>query len=258
MSVDRAKNVFPEPEWATDFSKFVSVYPDFLSHSTYHEMAYSIHISLRNKLIFFEIPKNASSSVKTMLHHIEYDNVSYSHSTQADLHSRSFSPLLTPFQVRDFGDLLADPSFLKFCIFRDPFERLVSAYRDKIVVNGQFHQEIRSLTGTRGTEYPSFKEFLYWIANQKVSDMDSHWRPQYLQSYLYAVPSMRVLSMDRMADINTAIKTHLGTDKFSLGKIAPHATTHKVDLKAEYDEPSADLVRKKFSEDFVIWNKLHD
>lgn len=249
---------FPEKAWATDFSRFVSGHPEFLNYSTYQEMAYSIHISLKSKIVYFEVPKNASTSVKTLLHQIEYGDPDYVHSSSADLHSRDFSPLLTPFQVKDFDAIIKDPKFLKFTIFRDPLERLLSGWKDKVVTWGHYHSEIRAGTGTTGTQHPSFKEFLYWIAGQRVSDMDLHWKPQFLQSYLFAIPEMAVFSMDIVEDLNQAIQSHIGTERFSLKRIAPHITESKSVVAEHFDPYSEQLVRRKYADDFAVWRRIND
>lgn len=248
---------FPEKAWLTDFSRFVAANPEFLSYSTFNEVAYSIHVSLKHRIIYFEVPKNASSSIKTMLHRIEYDDPDFEHSSFADLHSRDFSPLLTPFQVKDFRQLVTSGQFFMFTVFRDPFERLVSGYTDKVVHNGQFHAEIRSGTGSTAGSAPTFKEFLYWLARQKITDMDGHWKPQWVQSHLYAVPELQIFSMDGLDKMSEALQRHIGEDRFALGRMSPHKTDSKLTVREHFDEFDEELVRRKYADDFVVWDRIN-
>ena len=248
---------FPEKAWLTDFSRFVSENPEFLSYATFREIAYSIHISLNHRIVYFEVPKNASSSIKTMLHRLEYGDPDFEHTTFADVHGRDFSPLLTPFQVHNFRKIITGGEFLLFTVFRDPFERLLSGYIDKVVNNGQFHKEIRATTGTSSSSAPQFKEFIYWLAGQKVSDMDQHWKPQCIQSHYGTVPDLQVFSMDRLDSLSLAIQRHVGTDRFVLERTSPHKTGSKFAIDEHYDEAAKELVRRKYADDFAIWQRTN-
>jgi hypothetical protein len=256
MSLEAAVE-FPEKQWATDFSKFVCRHSDFLNYATFQEMAYSVHVSTNKRIIFFEVPKNASTSIKTLLHQIEFGDPHYVHSTQKDVHSRSFSPLLSPFQIRDFASMLEQDDVLKFCVFRNPLERLYSGYLDKVIGLSNYHKEIKNSTGTAAAMPPSFGEFLYWIATQRVSDMDSHWKPQVSQSFLDAVPGMRIFSFDRLDELSTALAKHVDDNRFILRRIAPHSTGSKTQFADHYTATSVEMVRRKYAKDFEIWEALN-
>lgn len=105
-------------------------------------------------------------------------------------------------------DILHDPEYVKFTVIRNPFQRLVSAYLEKFVVNrldagNQFHTRgvISTVTGRSLSQVDfnrsiSFAEFVDYIVAQRPEQLDPHWCPQYL--YLRSV----VHRIFRLEDVN--------------------------------------------------------
>lgn len=79
--------------------------------------------------------------------------------------------------------------YYKFMFVREPLERLVSAYKDKFVLNNtSFHKrygtkivkQIRknAPANSKGDDV-SLKEFLQYIEKRRVEDLNEHWMPYY-------------------------------------------------------------------------------
>ncbi|XP_045593466.2 carbohydrate sulfotransferase 10 isoform X1 [Procambarus clarkii] len=99
--------------------------------------------------------------------------------------------------LKRFREATRSREFLKFLVVRDPLERLLSAYRDRILdtshVSWQAHHFVPLiLVKTRGISYahsdlynidgsvkvvPSFSEFLNFIVDEEPQDFDPHWMP---------------------------------------------------------------------------------
>jgi chondroitin 4-sulfotransferase 11 len=111
--------------------------------------------------VYFYIPKIASSSLKTVCLQLldeTLDNKGQVHEFDYPSIQRS---LLGP------GD-----SFFKFAIVRNPFDRIVSCYNDKVVRN-------RGFASREAWEDLSFEEFVNKISKTPHSKMNPHFRPQY-------------------------------------------------------------------------------
>ena len=79
-----------------------------------------------HRIAYFSIPKVASSSIKAALHDIRTDDTG-SEITQANLHKMERSLPMTP-ALFDGLD-----GYFTFAVFRDPAQRLLSSYGNRIV-----------------------------------------------------------------------------------------------------------------------------
>lgn len=234
----------------TDFARFVRECPEFLTYANFQEVGYSINISMTNRLVFFNLPKNGSSTVKNYLHQIEYRDGAFCHASNTDVHDRNFSPLLTPFQVPSFRAILENPGFLKFCVFRNPYERLLSSYLDKVrqkIVDTSF---IRQVLGVDGQHDLSFEEFVYGVSHQEYSQMDPHWRIQYLQSFAFAVPTMKTYSLLDLKNFSEEIAAHARVAGIGIKTVAPHRTAAIEKIPQLLTSDLAQIIRRKFALDF--------
>lgn len=252
------KTEFCEAAWDSHFSQVITSNPQFLNFSSYNQFLYSIHISQRHKFIYFDIPKNASSSIKMFLQMIEHGTAKWRSRLFAEVHDRTFSPLLTPFQVSNFEEIVRSPEYFRFCIFRNPLERLLSSYLDQVLKNKLFVADINRFTGSDSDLPPTFKAFIYWICSQNVAEMDIHIKPQFYQSFLYAVSDMQVFRFDKLHLLESAIGTHIGNSAFTLPLLDGHKTNSH-DLMQQYsDAQTLRVVRAKFAMDYAIWDTTAD
>ena len=105
-------------------------------------------------------------------------------------------PLITSFRniygrptIRKLKAEMAKPETKSFLVKRDPFKRLLSGYRNKIIEKprGKYLQIVKTILSTyRGeTNYklgktiPSFSEFVRYIldTNNNTGEIDMHWAP---------------------------------------------------------------------------------
>jgi len=142
------------------------------------------------KLVYNPIAKSGSSSLRAAIVAIS-DIPNELKVLQLETHTTGLQ--LGDLPLQEARDILQDRAYLKFTVFRDPFERLVSAYLDKFVLNrlhpgNQFHTR-RVIAGVAGRPQPSqedfnrsisFAEFVDYIVAQRPENLDPHWCPQYL------------------------------------------------------------------------------
>jgi Sulfotransferase family len=167
--------------------------PDALAH--YNELGRggynpNAHIDalVQQKLIYVNVPKNASTSIKMILSRL----VGRKPMSLEQLHKRKYSGLQSPFQVgmSAFYRLATDSTTLRFSFVRNPYERLVSAWADKFqdrrLVSGNSFIE-KYLAGRREIDprLPhgehstlKFADFVTYATATASLRVDAHWAIQ--------------------------------------------------------------------------------
>lgn len=135
----------------------------------------------KQRLIYIPIPKNACSSTKEALHEIEF--------------GRPFDagrPVNAPFiNIHDYykkrpGAFTGTDSlefavrFTRFAIVRDPLERLISCYRNRVVDLGDLQNDVYSLQKYKLSAEPDLNTFVLNLMNYRKASksIEHHSRPQ--------------------------------------------------------------------------------
>ncbi len=90
-------------------------------------------VSARHRVAFFPVPKNACTTGKELIHHLEHGaffgrrRLTGPEPRYGKIHSLWGTAYLRP------EDLAATEGFWRFAILRDPVSRLVSAWKNKVV-----------------------------------------------------------------------------------------------------------------------------
>mmetsp|Transcript_29931 Transcript_29931/g.96579 ORF Transcript_29931/g.96579 Transcript_29931/m.96579 type:complete len:365 (-) Transcript_29931:41-1135(-) len=155
---------------------------------TEYELKYASHhlyVNLEHKLVYCAIPKVACTEFSRLFFRLKGQNRDRG-AWLSNPHFRRDKPLLKDLGVDEATRIMNDPSFFKFVFFRDPVERLLSAWVDKFV-KGEMYR------GTYAVKFYhrpnlTFSEFVDVVAappSKKRSDYaglgpysNAHWRPQ--------------------------------------------------------------------------------
>ncbi|WP_040896333.1 sulfotransferase family protein [Xenococcus sp. PCC 7305] len=142
-------------------------------------------INHKYKIVYCPIPKNACSLIKTTIVEHSHDRDRYKKSNQ-DIHSYTY--------INDKGVSLNDisylnnPEYFKFVVLRNPFNRLVSAYIEKIARRKNpvlfVKDVIKDVYKFSGLEPDieksiTFSQFIHYLARTEDIYLNQHWRPQY-------------------------------------------------------------------------------
>ena len=146
--------------------------------------SFHVFINVDFRFIFFTIPKIASTPWIQLFLRLEgYKD------WNADPHHRDGRPFLSDLSCSEIERYLNDPNWTKAVFFRDPAERLLSAYMDKIERGSYI---TKRLFNAGGGEI-SLNQFVEVVSdeNQITSDprglhgkTDPHWMPQYMVANL--------------------------------------------------------------------------
>lgn len=159
----------------------------------------TINIVAQAKMVYVECSKNACTTIKHALNLIEHLHHGYLPLPGAH-HTKAENAFLgaDDFSEKSFSGILKSEEFFKFCVSRDPYDRLVSAFRNKIegvesldrdekdlyrdVINDILRttRDTSKLTDQQSDNLPvSFDEFVNFITQQDPYQHDRHWLSQY-------------------------------------------------------------------------------
>ncbi len=236
------------------WDQFCSDIAPFTAHVPAEEFDYTVNISLRHRYVYAENAKVACSTIKLILQRMELDDPHYRPEDLVDLHTRIFSPLIRPAQVKSFSRYIQRPDVIKFCFVRNPYTRLLSAYLDKIENNMPAKKGILRQLGFDPEDLGrpvSFGEFVRAVAGQSISEMDQHWRVQYYQTFQ---DQIHYDFIGRFESLEEDLESALGmiNPEFQRfwGREDRHATNSEQQLNACYTDQLEDLVYRIYRKDF--------
>jgi hypothetical protein len=257
--------------------------PIDLPPAIHADFSHHLYFIPQGKLIFCGIPKVGISEWLKFFRFSwgarDYLSIPYYKRDQGSFSMRSLEPIKAK-------AMLSDPSWTKAVFFREPSERLLSAYLDKVADRyGQLYGKDRiDLT---------FPEFVDGVANN-FKNMDPHWKPQVTTCGLdYLLPHFDFIgSMEHISEHTKLLLEKVGMwddygSKFDDGHdlpkvgsacfVAPpdrsasnttvngfnqrgttskHATGSKSKFEKYYTPELLEKVRKVYAIDYAIWDDL--
>lgn len=217
----------------------------------------AINISLRNKYVYVEVPKVASSTIKSHLNKIELATLmNVSVGPHPEILS---SPHVKPYQLSadDLSDILFGDEFFKFTFVRNPYERILSAYLDKIVGNSPERKQIdnnRKMANRMKSEECSFAEFIDTVKKIPDNTRDKHWRTQFSLTMKNFVRYDYIGKIERFNADVTKIQSISGISFQGIKEFSPHKTEAKSKMDNYYsDKDARDTVLDIYSKDFEVF-----
>ena len=156
---------------------------------TGYELKYASHhlyVDKENKLVYCAIPKVACTEFARLIFRLKGKNKDKGRWLQ-DPHFRQDKPLLKDLGPDEATRIMNDPTWTKFVFFRDPIERLLSAWTDKFVHGQKYMTKSYSVRfyNKPNLTFPEFVDLIAAPPAKKRSDFrglgpysNAHWRPQ--------------------------------------------------------------------------------
>ncbi|XP_054828252.1 carbohydrate sulfotransferase 8-like [Eublepharis macularius] len=148
-------------------------------------VARQLFVVQRLRLIYCEVPKVGCSNWKRILLLLTLNlDRDPSEIDQNEIHRTGFLKRLSSYPSEQQMELL--DNYTKVMFTRHPLERLVSAYRDKLLHNEPYYgiiltNEIKALLrkNINSTKEVTFQEFVQYVVTRKPKDLDIHWKPMF-------------------------------------------------------------------------------
>ena len=190
-----------------------------------HRLSYGSFVSLEHKILYIETPKAACTTIKALLRDlcgappIEFP-VGAQRESRRDMfiHIRSNVPVpsLLDLEEQTQRYVLTAPDFLRFGIVRNPYTRLVSAWRNKIMLCEPGYEHVyRKVMGDMPSLHSkktlTFEQFLSFIENEAdLRSCNAHWRRQVDLLLHPAIPYTHIGKLEHLPMTVDLIEKHLG------------------------------------------------
>ena len=215
----------------------------------------------QQKLIYINVPKCASTSIKMILSRLVGRRVA----SFDQLHKRIYSGLRSPFQigVSAFHRLATDSATLRFSFVRNPYERLVSAWADKfqdryLVAGDSFidkylaHRKAIDPSLPRGEHRMlTFADFVTYATATASLRVDAHWG---LQDDILNMPCLALNFIGRVETFTRDIVRvfdHVHADQqLRQATVMPLRASPHQSWPLYYTQNLADRVYRAYERDF--------
>lgn len=175
------------------------------------------------KIVYQPIAKNACSSTKRLVASLGGFAPAQGQGIHVALDSQNTGLQFKDHTHDDVSAALNDDGWMRFVIYRDPLERLVSAYVEKFVQNRTHPNQRRTIDGVIKsvfeTDEPTeddyehgitFREFAEYILAENPNHLNSHWQPQ--TYYMGHVTFTHVYDVKNLGSLERDLRNHIGED----------------------------------------------
>jgi hypothetical protein len=220
-------------------------------------------VDVNKRYLYFEVPKAACTQMKELLRRLQGAPplqllVGKLVETRRNMfvHARENVPLPSLVDLDDATqkEALESDTFFRFTIVRNPYSRLVSAWKNKIVPcePGPAERVYVAIKGRvpdmHAKDLVRFDELVNYLRAQKdLNAADPHWRRQVDHLFLEALNFSHVGKLENLGATLARFQQHLGlAEPLTIGKENASAP---VGL-ATYDQDLADKVYSLYQDDF--------
>lgn len=227
-------------------------------------LAYGSFVGDSFNYVFMETPKAACSTLKWILADLEKREVNLKHSGQESLaamiiHGRSSHGIKNLTQIPDNQRmrLLTDNNIVRFCVVRNPYARIVSAWADKVRQKEPGYekvwQQVAQHHGSNPQVCPTFPEFIRWVVEtQEPNRCNPHWRAMVYLLLPELLNYTHILHTENLVCELQEVLDRIAPDENAGALLKKHRTneTLPVDWQSFYDEKTAAQVALFYQDDF--------
>ena len=204
------------------------------------------------KLVYLSVPKAACSSIKAAL--AKAGGIVVANNQSVHSHPQM--------RIQEGRLNAAQSGFYKFSFVRNPFERLVSCYREKImfIPSPEHPKPLYEYYFFSLPAHISFAEFAERVAQIPDPLADNHFKSQL--ALLYSEGELQVDYVGKMEDLNNEWKRIAEEYQFDPNLVPSNVTKSRQgchsDYRLYYTEALAKLVRERYRQDVEVFGYEHD
>jgi hypothetical protein len=241
--------------------KILSQYPHADPRTVAIQLRYSTFVNIKKHYLYFEVPKAACTHMKELLRLEEgappiqrpAGNLMETR-REMFVHARENVPLPALIDLDDATqrNVLESSDFFRFTIVRNPYTRLISTWKNKVVpcepIAERLYLEIKGrLPDIRRKDLISFDEFVSYLETKcDLSACDPHYRRQADHLFLKTFNFSHVGKLENMAETVAVLQPHL---RLAESLIAGRQNV-STPVGLAYNENLADRVYSLYREDF--------
>lgn len=241
----------------------------------------TFHMLPRLGVFYAECSKNGCTSLKTHLGYLEIgpNRRLLKEFRKAGSHEKHNSPLLG---VADIGAgalewFLTNPRTVKFCMVRNPYARIWSAYNDKIaglggqgemsfkeyaIVNQRICERLGKtwdVDAARSGAAISFDDFLRYLQETRGEVQDRHWHPQWMTMRPDIITYDLVGRTEHLEQDFARLMITLGIhEKYWFVQLLQQNRKAKSGWRSHYDESRARIIHDIYEKDFDTFGYARD
>ncbi len=228
-------------------------------------LRYATFVSLPRRFLYFEVPKAACTTMKRLLNELEgapdirlFQGGHRETRRDMFIHARENSclPSLADLDDATQREVLESPDFLRMTVVRNPYTRLLSAWRNKVYLCEPGFEHVQLAIKGRlpelgGKSLVSLAEFIDFVARQAPGAYDPHWAPQTDWNFFDAIGFRLIGRVERFGEFVADFSRWLG---LSETLVPPVMNQSLPSCSCSLDQPMADKLFTIYRPDF---EKLH-
>jgi sulfotransferase famil protein len=241
-------------------SRILDAYPHLDPMQVEERLAHGSFASVKERFVYIEVPKAACTTIRMVLRELHGSAplklfTESARETRRDMfiHSRENIPFpsLNALDQKDQRDLLEASDVLRFTVVRNPYTRLVSAWRGKVFLcesDVDVYAAIRDSAPPLEHKDPiQFAEFVSYLETMAGGLWDEHWRKQVHLTLPKGIPFTHI---GRVEDLRSTIAIFIRHLDRHEAIIAPHANETSIKPLARFTKELAERVYALYEEDF--------
>lgn len=237
-------------------------YPDLNHKSVAARVRQGSFVSLNKRYMYFEVSKAACTQMKELLRTVEdappvklLANCTWQSRRDMYIHARPNVPLpsLVDLDNKTQREVLESPDFLRMTVVRNPYTRLVSAWRNRVLMCEPGETEVYlhvkgRLPGIRNKSLVSFEEFIEYLETAcDLRTCNCHWRRQVDHLFFPALNFSHVGKVKELGNTLRRFEQHIGLQE----PLTAEGRNASLSVgSAAYTQELADRVYRLYRADF--------
>ncbi|NBB83196.1 MAG: sulfotransferase family 2 domain-containing protein [Alphaproteobacteria bacterium] len=230
-------------------------------------LTYASYVSQKYKYVFVETPKAACTTLKNLIHRLEdlppIQIPSGLPQTKLDMYIHNRQKFLLPSLVdldKDAArEALFSDEYFRFCVVRNPYSRLFSAWLDKVKLvepgYARIVKEINQYYERPADTIVEFEDFVAFVCrNQDVNRCDHHWRLQIRLLFPHCINYTHIGRLESLATTFGLFLGHLRKHGFA-GQLPERKRNQSPPVRWQdaFDRHLADQVFSRYAGDFAAF-----